>query len=236
MCHHWNAHRGSRRSDSPNPNSNNSMLSSSAIILPPHESEPHYQERQEDRIALLIQQKSKMQNKDFKPLDPRIEVTVEHTGSSLTASPAEGANQQLSSLPASSRSTAVSQPSVTPQPPGLQMPPGLQVQHPPQPQQQTQQSDQRPAQARRRLITKPKPQDSSEIAAILQDIKKNHLPITQDQINADHQEAQSEEELLQGLVLQEWYQGDLQGYSADQLKKAITKRDQANRSSRSGCL
>ena len=51
----------------------------------------------------------------------------------------------------------------------------------------------------------------------------NHLPITQEQINADHQEAQSEEELLQGLILQEWYQGDLQGYSADQIKTAITR-------------
>ena len=30
MCHHWNAHHGSRKSDSPNPNSSNSMLLSSA--------------------------------------------------------------------------------------------------------------------------------------------------------------------------------------------------------------
>ena len=40
----------------------------------------------------------------------------------------------------------------------------------------------------------------------------------------DHQEAQSEEELLQGLIFQEeWHQGDLQGYSSDQVKSAITK-------------
>ena len=58
---------------------------------------------------------------------------------------------------------------------------------------------------------------------MLQDIKENHLPIGKDQVNADHQEAQVEEELLQGLILQEWYQGDLQGYSADQIKQAITK-------------
>ena len=58
---------------------------------------------------------------------------------------------------------------------------------------------------------------------MLQDIKENHLSVGPDQINADHQEAQSEEELLQGLILQEWYQGDLQGYSADQIKQAITK-------------
>ena len=243
LCHHWNAHRGSRRSDFPNPNSNNSRLSSSAKSLFLLMIRTSLSRPQEDRIALqellrsfIMQQKSKMQDKDFKPLDQRIEVAVEHTGSSLTASPAEGANQQLSSLPASSRSTAASQPSNVPQPPGLQMPPGLQVQHPHQPQQQTQQSDQRPTQVRRRLRTKPKPQDSPEIA-VLQDIKENHLPITQDQINADHQEAQSEEELLQGLILQEWYQGGLQGYSADQLKEAITKEiKQIGYPLWSGCL
>ena len=49
------------------------------------------------------------------------------------------------------------------------------------------------------------------------------ISVGQDQINADHQEAQSEEELLQGLILQELYQGDLQGYSADQIKEAIKK-------------
>ena len=35
---------------------------------------------------------------------------------------------------------------------------------------------------------------------MLQDIKKNHLSVGQDQVNADLQEAQSEEELLQGLM------------------------------------
>ena len=40
-----------------------------------------------------MQQKSKMQNKDFKPSDERFEVTVEHAGSALTASSAEGASQ-----------------------------------------------------------------------------------------------------------------------------------------------
>ena len=43
---------------------------------------------------------------------------------------------------------------------------------------------------------------------MLQDIKENHLSIGHDQVNADLQEAQSEEALLQGLILQEWYQGD----------------------------
>ena len=80
------------------------------------------------------------------------------------------------------------------------------------------------------------PKESAEISAVLQDIKENHLPITQDQVNADHQEAQSEEELLQGLILQECYEGDLQEYSADQIKGSNHKRAQANRSSRSRCL
>ena len=179
-----------------------------------------------------MQQKSKMQNKDFKPLDQRFEVIVEHTGSSLTASPAEGANQQSSSLPASSTATSTSQPAVIPQtvilnPQGFRCLQDfilcifimLSNQGPAQPQQ----SDQQPVQVRRRITKKSAPKESAEISAVLQDIKENHLPITQDQINADHQEAQSEEELLQGLILQEWYQGDLQGHSADQIKEALTK-------------
>ena len=141
-----------------------------------------------------------------------------------------GANQQSSSLPAPSTATSASQPLVFPRPPGLQTPSGLhqpQQSGPSQSQQQVPQTQQlvphQPVQVRRRIRTKSKPQESSEIAAVLQDIKADHLPITQDQINADHQEAQSEEDLLQGLILQEWYQGDLQGYSADQIKEAITK-------------
>ena len=134
---------------------------------------------------------------------------------------------QRSSLPAPSTTMSASQPSVIPQPPGLQISPGLQVQPqqpgPSQPQQAPQVQPQQPVQVRRRISTQSKPQESSEIAAVLQDIKENHLPITQDQINADHQEAQSEEELLQGLLLQEWYQGNLQGHSADQIKATITK-------------
>ena len=53
--------------------------------------------------------------------------------------------------------------------------------------------------------------------------QRNHLSISQDQINADHQ-GFNQEELLQGLILQEWCQRDLQGYSADQIKSAIRKR------------
>ena len=60
-------------------------------------------------------------------------------------------------------------------------------------------------------------------SAASQDIKENHLPVSQDQINADHQEAQSEEELRQGLVLQDWHHEDLQGYSEGQVKPPITK-------------
>ena len=204
------------------------------IILPPHESEPHYQEPQDDRIALqellrsfITQQQSKMKIQDFKPSDQRFEVTVEHADSIITASPAEGANQRSS---AASTATS-SQPLIIPHRPGLQIPQGVQIQPqqsgPSQPQalqQVPQAQPQQPVQVRRRIRTKSRPQDPSEIAAVLQDIKENHLSVGQDQVNADHQEAQSEEELLQGLILQEWYQGDLQGYSADQIKEAITKK------------
>ena len=203
------------------------------IILPPHESEPHYQEPQEDRIALqellrsfIMQQQSKMKIQVFKPSDQRFNVTVEHAESIITASPAEGANQRSSAA-----STATpAQPLIIPHPPGLQITQGIQSQpqqpvpsQPQAPQQAPQAQPQHPVQVRRRIRTKSRPQDPSEIAAVLQDINENHLSVGQDQINADHQEAQSEEELLQGLILQEWYQGDLQGYSADQIKEAITK-------------
>ena len=92
-------------------------------------------------------------------------------------------------------------------------------------QQQPQQSDQQPVQIRRRrrVTKKSAPKESAEISGVFQDIKENHLLITQDQINADHQEAQSGEELLQGVILRERYQGDFQGYSADQIRAAITK-------------
>ena len=101
------------------------------IILPPHESEPNYQEPQEDRIALqellrsfIMQQQSKMKIQDFKPSDQRFNVTVEHADSIITASPAEGANQR-----ASAASTATSaQPLIIPHPPGLQIPQGIQSQ------------------------------------------------------------------------------------------------------------
>ena len=173
-----------------------------------------------------MQQQSKMKIQDFKPSDQRFNVTVEHAESIITASPAEGANQRSSAA-----STATSaQPLIIPHPPGLQIPQGIQSQpqqsvpsQPQVPQQAPQAQPQQPVQVRRRIRTKSRPQDPSEIAAVLQDIKENHLSVGQDQINADHQEAQSEEELLQGLILQEWYQGDLQGYSADQIKEAITK-------------
>ena len=199
------------------------------IILPPHESEPHYQEPQEDRVALqellrsfITQQQSKMKIQDFKPSDQRFNVTVEHADPIITASSAEGANQRSATA---STATSSSQPLIIPHPPGLQIPQGVQSQpsQPQVPQQAPQVQPQQPVQVRRRIRTKSRPQDVSEISAVLQDIKENHLSVGRDQINADHQEAQSEEELLQGLILQEWYQGDLQGYSADQIKQAIAK-------------
>ena len=202
------------------------------IVPPPHESEPHYQEPQEDRVALqellrsfIMQQQSKMKIQDFKPSDQRFNVTVEHADPIITASSAEGASQRSATT---STATSSTQPLIIPHPPGLPIPQGVQRQPsqpqvPQQPQQAPQAQPQQPVQVRRRIRTKSRPQDVSEISAVLQDIKENHLSIGLDQINADHQEAQSEEELLQGLILQEWYQGDLQGYSADQIKQAITK-------------
>ena len=177
-----------------------------------------------------------MRTKDFKPPNQRFEVTVEHAGLSLTASPAEEANQQSSSLPASSSTSTsapqaeIPKPAVIPHCPGFQMPPGLQPLHlhhaqqpePSQPQQQPQQSEQQPVQARRRTYKEIKTKRLNRGCSSAY-IKENHLSITQDQINADHQRAQSEEELLQGLILQEWCEGDLQGCSADQIKAAITK-------------
>ena len=199
------------------------------IILPPHESEPHYQEPQEDRVALqellrsfIMQQQSKMRIQDFRPSDQRFNVTVEHADPIIPASSAEGANQR--SATASTATSSSSQPLVIPRPPGLPIPQGVQSQpQVQQPQQAPQDQPQQPVQVRRRIRTKSRPQEVSEISAVLQDIKENHLSVGKDQINADHQEAQTEEELLQGLILQEWYQGDLQGYSADQIKQAITK-------------
>ena len=84
------------------------------IILPPHESEPHYQEPHEDRMALqellrsfIMQQQSKMRIQDFKPSDQRFNVTVEHADPIITASSAEGANQRSATA---STATSSSQP------------------------------------------------------------------------------------------------------------------------------
>ena len=149
----------------------------------------------------------KMKIQDFKPSDQRFNVTVEHADPIITASSAEGANQRS----ATASTATSSQPLLIPHPPGLQIPQGVQSkpQVPQQPQQAPQAQPQQSVQVRRRNRTKSRPQDSSEISAVLQEIKENHLSVGRDQVNADHQEAQSEEELLQGLILQEWYQGDL---------------------------
>ena len=168
-----------------------------------------------------MQQQSKMRIQDFRPSDQRFNVTVEHADPIITASSAEGANQRS----ATASTATSSQPFLIPHPLGLPAPQGVQSQPqvPQQPQQAPQEQPQQPVQVRRRIRTKSRPQDVSEISAVLQDIKENHLSVGKDQINADHHEAQSEEELLQDLILQEWYQGDLEGYSADQIKQAITK-------------
>ena len=142
-----------------------------------------------------------MRIQDFRPSDQRFNVTVEHADPIIPASSAEGANQRSATA---STATSSPQPLVIPHPPGLPIPQGVQsqpqVQQPqqaPQDQPQAPQDQpQQPVQVRRRIRTKSRPQEVPEISAVLQDIKENHLSIGKDQINADHQEAQTEEELL----------------------------------------
>ena len=116
--------------------------SSTRSFFPPHESEPHYQEPQEDRVALqellrafIMQQQSKMKIQDFRPSDQRFNVTVEHADPIITASSAEGANQRS----ATASTATSSQPLIIPHPPGLPVPQGVQSQPqvPQQPQQAT---------------------------------------------------------------------------------------------------
>ena len=49
------------------------------------------------------------------------------------------------------------------------------------------------------------------------------LEINEKSINSDQAEVDQELQLLQDLRLQEWYQGDLQGYSKKEIKETIVK-------------
>ena len=54
-------------------------------------------------------------------------------------------------------------------------------------------------------------------------LKQGIREINDYSINSDQSEADQELQLLQDLRLQEWYQGDLQGYSEQEVKEAIKK-------------
>ena len=88
---------------------------------------------------------------------------------------------------------------------GIPHPPGL-----PQPQQP------------RRRITGKQPPSEFEINMI-NSLKQGILEINDFSVNSDQREDDQELQLLQDLKLQEWYQGDLQGYSQIEVKEAIKK-------------
>ena len=54
-------------------------------------------------------------------------------------------------------------------------------------------------------------------------LKQGILEINEYSVNSDQGEEDQEFQLLQDLKLQEWYQGDLQGYSEKEVKEAIKK-------------
>ena len=216
----------------------------SRITLPPHEGEPDYQEPQQDRIALqellrsfIMQQVLKRLSKDFKPMDQRFEVTVEHAGSlSWLHQPRERINHHHHCQHRHRQPQHLRQKFLNLQQFLILL--GFknasldfihcifimlnnqdQLNLSSNPSNQISNQFRSEEESQRSQIQL----NQQEVAAVIQDIKENHLSIGQDQINTDHQEVQSEEELLQGLVLQEWYQGDLQGHSADQIKSAITE-------------
>ena len=57
----------------------------------------------------------------------------------------------------------------------------------------------------------------------LTQLEEGIFEINEKSINSDQSEVDQELQLLQDLKLQEWYQGDLQGYSEKEIKEAIKK-------------
>ena len=74
----------------------------------------------------------------------------------------------------------------------------------------------------RRTITGKQPPSEFEINMI-NSLKQGILEINEFSVNSDQGEEDQELQLLQDLKLQEWYQGDLQGYSEKEVKEAIKK-------------
>ena len=58
---------------------------------------------------------------------------------------------------------------------------------------------------------------------MISSLKQGILEINQYSVNSDQNEEDQKLQLLQDVKLQEWYQGDLQGYSKSEVKEAIKK-------------
>ena len=120
---------------------------------------------------------------------------VIHSPDSLQDSSAQGASSVPSAEGASSSDQGI------PHPPGLPQP----TEH----------------QARRRITGKQPPSEFE--VNMITSLKQGILEINQYSVNSDQREEDQELQLLQDLRLQEWYQGDLQGYSEKEVKEAIKK-------------
>ena len=97
------------------------------------------------------------------------------------------------------------------------------------PQQQPQQSGQQPGQIRRRSLKNSKPRESTEVAAIIQDIKDNHLPsvrIRSTQITKKPNQRQSHSFFRSGIKKSS-------GMFSRSDQNSNHQRNQTNRSSRS---
>ena len=122
---------------------------------------------------------------------------VIHSLDSLQESSAQGA----SSVPSAEGASSSDQ--------GIPHPPGLPQPQPTEPQV-------------RRRITGKQPPSEFEVNMITS-LKQGILEINEHSVNSDQREEDQELQLLQDLKLQEWYQGDLQGYSESEVKEAIKK-------------
>ena len=76
-------------------------------------------------------------------------------------------------------------------------------------------------QVRRRIFGKQAPSEFE--INMINSLKQGIFEINEKSINSDQEEVAQELQLLQDLRLQEWYQGDLQGYSEKEVKEAIKK-------------
>ena len=133
-------------------------------------------------------------------LQQKNQVTFEtlESDSRVTHSPdslQESSAQGASSVPSAEGASSSDQ--GIPHPPGLPQPP-------------------------RRRITGKQPPSEFEVN-MSTSLKQGILEINEHSVNSDQREEDQELQLLQDLKLQEWYQGDLQGYSENEVKEAIKK-------------